>query len=143
MHTRTTTQLLFAFVLCGAFLFALHEAAAVTVVNTVHVQATSGGQRGVSGVDGVDGGDGQDGADGRGGGMDGESVVRVKSVINGVMVEEYDSTEASVRNDESGAFSTVGGAAGVESPDGDYYSRIQELVAIVRLMLNAYVSEQL
>lgn len=141
MYTRITSQILFACVLFSMFLFVLHEAVAVTVVNTVNVQSSTGGQHGVSGVDGVDGGDGQDGADGMGNGTDGKSSVYVRSVINGVVVEEYDSTSASAQNEIPGAYSAAAGVAGVEPPDDEYYARIQELLAIVRLMLQAYVSE--
>lgn len=160
MYIRFTTQLFFAIVLFGAFLVALHEAVAVTVVNTVEVKAVSGGKEstllfssssvaaeagrnGMDGTDGLDGADGQDGADGTNIGADGRSSVYVKSVINGVIVEEYGSATAAVRNEESTMHSILRGFAAVESPDDEYYAQIQELLAIVRLMLQAYVSEQL
>lgn len=151
MYIRFTTQIFFAIILFGAFLFALHEAVAVTVVNTVEVKAVSGGTETTlsssasaeAGRNGMDGADGRSGADGANNGSDGRSSVYVKSVINGVVVEEYSSTNAAVRNEELDMHSTLTGFAAVESPDDEYYAHVQELLAIVRLMLQAYVSEQL
>jgi len=80
---------------------------ATTVVNSIHVEAVSGGQKTISGTAGEDGEDGQKGADGTNGMSahnlnvttgDVSGFISVKSVVDGVTVVDFSTTTKTTHN---------------------------------------------
>ena len=140
---------------------------ATTVVNYLHVQSVSGGQKIVNGQDGADGQNGKNGADGQRGqdGADGQSVfspeaiqmVSIKSTVDGVTVFEStetnrlkkevtllaatSTTPAVAENTVSIHLSAAAQTEATAITADSRYEHIQEVVSIIRLLLVTYVSK--
>jgi hypothetical protein len=142
----TYTLLFFALLACVEVLFP-YRAEAVTVINSVSVESRTGGQHG-DGADGADGEDGHDGADGQSG-RDGESVIRIKSQVNGEIIYDFKKTvpsgtpgSFSFDNHEGGVQSSVHGEVYTNNTE-DTYARLKQILETIRLMLSLYVSESI
>jgi hypothetical protein len=140
----TYTLLFFALLVYAGVLFP-YRADAVTVVNSVSVESRTGGQHGADGADGEDGHDGADGQSGR----DGESVIRIKSQVNGEIIYDFKKTvpsgtpgSFSFDNHEGGVQSSVHGEVYTNNTE-DTYARLKQILETIRLMLSLYVSESI